>query len=261
MSTIHIVGAGPGRADLLTVRAARILARADAVLYDRLVTREVLEMISPAAELHDVGKEEGRQEEIQRHILDLLEDCGRRHETVVRLKGGDPMVFGRGGEEWRWLVARGWDVEVTPGLSSAISVPELAGIPVTYRGIAGGFAVVTGHRHPAACQEWAAYAHVDTLVVLMGVGRRAEIADCLIAAGRDAYTPVAFVENGSTARERVVITTLRDTGTCEVNSPAVMVIGAVVNLRGQLVQPAHLDAAVDFASLLQVGEAHPRQTC
>ncbi|WP_321474323.1 uroporphyrinogen-III C-methyltransferase [uncultured Paludibaculum sp.] len=261
MSTIHIVGAGPGRADLLTVRAARILARADAVLYDRLVTREVLELIHPGAELHDVGKEEGRQEEIQRHILDLLEDCGRRHQTVVRLKGGDPMVFGRGGEEWRWLVSRGWDVEVTPGLSSAICVPELAGIPVTYRGIAGGFAVVTGHRYPAACQEWSAYAHVDTLVILMGVGRRAEIADCLIAAGRDASTPVAFVENGSTPRERVIVTTLREAGLCDVGSPAVMVVGAVVNLRGQLIQAPDFDTAVDLTSLLQVGEAHTRQAC
>lgn len=261
MATIHIVGAGPGSADLLTVRAARLLARADAVLYDRLVSHEVLATIRPGAELHSVGKEAGRQEEIQREILDLLEDCGRRHQTVVRLKGGDPMVFGRGGEEWSWLVARGWDVEVTPGLSSAICVPELAGIPVTYRGVAGGFAVVTGHRRAIARQDWAAYAQVDTLVVLMGVGHKAEIAAGLIAAGRDGTTPVAFVENGSTPRERVVVTNLNEAGACQVESPAVMVVGAVVQLRAQLGQSPDFHTGVDLSRLLQVGEAHARQAC
>lgn len=261
MSTIHIVGAGPGSADLLTVRAARLLARADAVLYDRLVSREILATIRSGAELHAVGKEEGRQEEIQREIYGLLEDCARRHQTVIRLKGGDPMVFGRGGEEWHWLVARGWNVEVTPGLSSAISVPELAGIPVTYRGVAGGFAVVTGHRKAMTRQDWEAYARVDTLIVLMGVGHRSEIAAALMAAGRDGSTPVAFVENGATPQERVMVSTLSNASACEVQAPAVMVIGGVVNLREQLVQAADFHTGVDLTRLLQVGEAHPRQSC
>jgi uroporphyrin-III C-methyltransferase len=261
MKTIYLVGAGPGRADLLTVRAAGLLARADAVLYDRLVSKEILALVRPGAELHDVGKQEGRQEEIQGKTLGLLEDCARRLETVVRLKGGDPMVFGRGGEEWAWLKSRGWDVEMVPGVSAAFAVPALAGIPLTFRGVAGGFAVVTGHRTAGERQDWASYAAVDTLVVLMGVGRRAEIAAALMENGRAPETPVAFIENGTTPRERVVLTTLGEAGACEVASPAVMVVGEVVRLRGQLADAADLDAVVDFLRLLERGEAHTWQPC
>jgi uroporphyrin-III C-methyltransferase len=250
MSTIYIVGGGPGRADLLTVRAARILARADAVLYDRLVSAEVLELVRPGAELHSVGKEEGRQEEIQRHILQLLGDCAKRHEAVVRLKGGDPMVFGRGAEEWLHLAEQGYAVEVVPGISSAVAVPELAGIPVTFRGVAGGFAVVTGNRMAGCCQEWEAYARVDTLVVLMGVAKRAEIAGCLMRHGRSGETPVAFIENGTTPEERVVVTTLAGAGDADVRSPAVMVVGEVVALREKLCDLTRRDPLIDLASLV-----------
>lgn len=236
MSRIYLIGAGPGRADLLTLRAARVLGRAGAVLYDRLVSTEVLELAPAAAELIHVGKEEGRQEEIQARILEQLEECARRHETVVRLKGGDPMVFGRGAEEWLWLARRGWDVELIPGVSSAIAVPALAGIPPTLRGVSGGFAVVTGNRKPGRCQQWAAYAAVDTLIVLMGVEQRAAIAGCLIREGRAAETPAAFIENGTTPRERVLVTTLGRIaqGDVEVSAPAVLVIGEVVRLREEL---------------------------
>jgi len=236
MSRIYLAGAGPGRADLLTVRAARILAKADAVLYDRLVSTEVLDLAPPRAERIHVGKEEGRQEEIQARILEMLEDCARRHETVVRLKGGDPMVFGRGAEEWLWLARRGWDVELIPGISSAIAVPALAGIPPTLRGVSGGFAVVTGNRKSGCCQDWREYASIDTLIILMGVEQRASIARCLIAAGRSPATPAAFVENGTTPRERVVVTTLGGIaeGLAEVCAPAVMILGEVVKLREEL---------------------------
>lgn len=235
---IHIVGAGPGRADLLTVRAARLLAQADAVLYDRLVSPEVLELVRPGAELIDVGKNEGQQERIQAGIYAQLEECASRHKTVVRLKGGDPMVFGRGAEEWAWLVEHGYEVEVVPGISSAVAVPELAGIPLTYRGMSSGFAVLTGHRQDGPCTQWAAYAHVDTLVVLMGVGHRAEIASCLLEHGRAADTPVAFIENGTTPRERVILSTLGRValGEAIVSAPAVMVIGQCVGLRDTLTQ-------------------------
>lgn len=234
---IHIVGAGPGRADLLTVRAARLLAEADVVLHDRLVSAEVLELVRPGAELIDVGKEEGLQEQIQARIYAVMEDSARRHQTVVRLKGGDPMVFGRGAEEWAWLAERGFEVEVVPGISSAIAVPELAGIPLTSRGIAGGFAVLTGHRVDGSDTHWAAYAHVDTLVVLMGVGHRKEIAACLIEHGRAPDTPVAFIEDGTTPRERVVQATLGEVarGAVPVHAPAVMVIGECVRLRDSLI--------------------------
>lgn len=236
MSRIYLVGAGPGRSDLLTVRAARLLGQAGAVLYDRLVSKEVLDLVHPEAELHFVGKSEGEQDLIQPVILEKLEDCARRHQTVVRLKGGDPMVFGRGAEEWHWLAERGWDVEVVPGISSSVAVPSLAGIPPTFRGIAGGFAVVTGHRREGDCQQWSAWARVDTLIILMGVSHRDEIAACLIANGRSAEEAVAFVENGTTPRERVVVSTLGEVAgnRVQVKAPAVMVVGEVVRLREQL---------------------------
>jgi uroporphyrin-III C-methyltransferase len=236
MSKIFIVGAGPGRADLLTVRAARLLSQCDAVLYDRLISTEVLDLVRPGAELHYVGKNEGEQETIQPLILEKLQDCAGRLDCVVRLKSGDPLVFGRGAEEWAWLAERGFDVEVVPGVSSAISVPALAGIPPTFRGVAGGFAVLTGHRHVGSCQQWKAYAGIDTLIVLMGVKARTEIAACLIEAGRSAEEPVAFIENGSTPRERVITATLGElaNGRVEAEAPAVLVIGEVVRLREQL---------------------------
>lgn len=235
---IYLVGAGPGDPELLTVKAARLLAQAGAVLYDRLVAPEVLALARPDAELHFVGKHEGQQETIQNEILDLMEDCARRHQIVVRLKGGDPMVFGRGAEEWAWLAQRGWNVEVVPGISSAVAVPSLAGIPPTFRGVSGGFAVVTGHRQEGGCDQWAAYAQVETLIILMGVARRAEIAQCLIRLGRDASQPAAFIENGTTPRERVIVTTLADiaAGLVEASNPAVMVAGEVVRQRSQLAE-------------------------
>ena len=242
---ICLVGAGPGRADLLTVRAAQLLAQAGAVLYDRLVSPEVLSLCAPEAEFHFVGKSEGEQEAIQRSIYSLLENCAARHSLVVRLKGGDPMVFGRGGEEWAWLADRGYEVEVVPGVSSAIAVPSLAGVPPTFRGIAGGFAVVAGHR-AAACQDWAAYARIETLIVLMGVEHRAENASCLISHGRPATEPVAFIENGSTPRERTVVTTLGEVsaGQTTVSAPAVMVVGEVVRLRDALLAASRLCTAI-----------------
>jgi uroporphyrin-III C-methyltransferase len=245
MAKIYLVGAGPGRADLLTLRAARILAQADCVLYDRLVSGEVLALARPGAELLNVGKEEGEQEAAQRRIYELLEECARRHSNVVRLKGGDPFVFGRGAEEWAWLAERGWDVEVVPGVSSSLSVPALAGIPPTFRGLAHGFAVVTGHVREGAPQYWARYAGVETVVVLMGVKNRAAIAQALLAAGRGAAEPVAFIENGTTPRERVVVSDLGAVaaGAVEVRSPAVFVIGEVVRLREVLLaEPARLVA-------------------
>ncbi|MEJ5367052.1 MAG: uroporphyrinogen-III C-methyltransferase [Bryobacteraceae bacterium] len=235
-STIYLVGAGPGRADLLTLRAARILAEADVVLYDRLVSAEVLAMARPGALLVDAGKEHGRQQETQARILEQLDSFARRFRTVVRLKGGDPCVFGRGAEEWLWLSARGWNVEVVPGISSALAVPEMAGIPPTFRGMARSFAVVTGHACGEEEPDWKALARVDTLIILMGVSRRAEIARRLTGAGRDPRQPVAFLENGTLAQERIVVSDLETVaaGAVEVTNPAVMVAGEVVRVREEL---------------------------
>ncbi|MBI1949448.1 MAG: uroporphyrinogen-III C-methyltransferase [Deltaproteobacteria bacterium] len=236
---VYLVGAGPGDPELLTVKAARVLAEADVVLYDSLVCAELLALAPPRAELVYVGKEAGKpcpsQEEINARIL----AAALRQNAVVRLKGGDPFVFGRGGEEALFLRERGIPFEIVPGVSSSIAAAAYAGIPVTHRNVACSFAVVTGHEASGKLQtqvDWASLRGVGTVVVLMGVQRRAEIAAELIAAGRRVDEPVAFVENGTTPAQRTVRSTLREVAEAppEVASPAVMVVGDVVDLADRL---------------------------
>ena len=236
MSQVYLVGAGPGDPDLLTVKAERILRDADVVLYDRLVSAEVLAVASPDAQLIYVGKHEGEQESTQKLIFDLILEHTRRGRRVVRLKGGDGCVFGRAGEEWMALARAGIEVEVVPGISSALAAPALAGIPLTFRNVSHGFAVVTGHCAGREDIDWRDWARIDTLVVLMGVRNRAAIASALIDAGRCANEPAAFVERASTAEQRVIETTLGQVaaGTVQVEAPAVFVVGAVVALRSEL---------------------------
>jgi uroporphyrin-III C-methyltransferase len=231
---------------LLTVKACRTIQQADVVVYDRLVSPEILELIPPGAERIYAGKHEGEQHEAQDRILELLLEYGRRSKRVVRLKGGDPMVFGRGAEEWAFLAAHGIETEIVPGVSSAVAVPSLAGIPLTFRGVAASFAVATGHCREGGQTDWARYAAVDTLVILMGVQNRAHIAAQLIAAGRRPDTLAAFIENGSTPRQRVVATTLSQVaaGQVEVQAPAVFVVGEVVGVRQQFAPPPALGCYV-----------------
>lgn len=240
---VYLVGAGPGDPELLTLKALRVLRAASVILYDRLVSPEVLAEANPEAEFLYAGKREGEQETVQPWVLDTLVERAKRGEAVVRLKGGDPCVFGRGGEEWSYLRARGIDVEIVPGISSAIGVPESAGIPLTHRGVARGFAVATGHDENA---DWRPYAAVDTLIILMGVRHRERIARGLIAAGRDPDEPAAFIERGTTAAERTTVTTLREiaAGAIEVEAPAVFVTGAVVALRAELAAAVEAAAAI-----------------
>jgi len=246
MSKVYLMGAGPGDPDLLTVKALRVLRTADVVLYDRLVSPEVLSLASPRAELIYVGKHEGEQESTQQLIADLLLERARDGKTVARLKGGDPCVFGRAGEEWLSLVRNGIEVEVVPGVSSALAAPALAGVPLTYRGLSRGFAVVAGHCAGSDGVDWQDYARVDTLVILMGVKERANIARALIRAGRSPDEPAVFVERSSTPEERVVDTTLGSVaaGRVEVRAPAVFVIGAVAALRAELTVPALEEVAL-----------------
>ena len=233
---VYLIGAGPGDPDLLTVKAQRILATVDVVLYDRLVSPEVLLVANPEAELIYVGKHEGEQEKAQELIFDLMLRRAREGEVVARLKGGDPCVFGRGAEEWLLLARGGVEVEVIPGISSALAAPALAGVPLTFRGLSRGFAVVTGHSSNGSGPCWRNYARVDTLVILMGVKQRACIAGELIRAGRAEDEPVVFIERSTTRWERVVDATLADVaaGVVDVDSPAIFVIGAVANLRAEL---------------------------
>jgi len=239
MGKVFLVGAGPGDPGLLTVKAARILEAAEVVVYDRLVSPEVL-AIAAHALLFDGGKRQGEQARIQDEINRLLVRHARAGRAVVRLKGGDPMIFARGAEEWEYLLRHGIEVEVVPGISSALAVPSLAGIPPTLRGVAASFAAIAGHRENFMRTDWRQYARIDTLIVLMGVDNREYIAEALIRGGRSASQPVAFIENGATPRERVVEATLSAVaeGRVDVNPPAVFVIGDVVRLRARLAPAA-----------------------
>jgi len=233
---VYLVGAGPGDPGLLTCKAFQLLQMADVVLYDRLVSAEVLSVVNPLATLINVGKLRGEQERIQTEIYSLLLENAEEGKTVIRLKSGDPMVFGRGAEEWSFLIQHGIDVELVPGISSSLAVPALSGIPVTLRGVANSFAVIAGHRQNLQPQEWKRYLMVDTLVLLMAVENRAAIAANLIQAGRNREEPVAFIERGATDRQRVVTSTLWEVarGQVEVSAPAVFVIGQVVRMRRHL---------------------------
>lgn len=228
--SVALVGAGPGAADLLTLRAARLLKEADVVVYDRLVDPSVLALAADGAELIDVGKRPGSSHN-QELINELLVALGRRHDLVVRLKGGDPFVFGRGGEELEALRAAGIETELVPGITSALSGPAAAGIPVTHRGASHGVTVVTGHARDGEGVDFRRLANPDlTLVVLMGVANRASIAAELLAGGLEPATPVAVVESAFTGAQRTSRSRLDELGQLEVASPAVLVIGAVAAL-------------------------------
>jgi len=239
--TVALVGAGPGSAELLTLRAARLLSDADVVVYDRLVDPSVLAMASATAELIDVGKKPGGSHN-QALINELLVVLGRRHELVVRLKGGDPFVFGRGGEEIEALHAAGIETEVVPGVTSALSGPSAAGIPVTHRGLSHGVCVVTGHAREGEGVDFRRLANADvTLVILMGVAHRASIARQLLEGGLEASTSIAVVERAWTAEQRTVRSTLGSLGDLEVVNPAVIIVGAVAALDlSELTHLAHL---------------------
>jgi uroporphyrin-III C-methyltransferase len=228
--SVALVGAGPGSADLLTLRAARLLEEAEVVVHDRLVDPSVLALASPDAELIDVGKRPGGAHN-QGLINELLVLLGRRHERVVRLKGGDPYVFGRGGEEVEALREAGIEIEIVPGISSALSAPGAAGIPVTHRGASHGVTVVTGHAREGEGVDFTRLANPSlTLVVLMGVGNRAAIAAELQAGGLAADTPVAVVESAWTQSQRCLRGRLDQLGELEVANPAVLIVGAVAAL-------------------------------
>jgi uroporphyrin-III C-methyltransferase len=235
-ATVFIVGAGPGDPDLITVKGLACLRRADVVLYDRLAPAELLAEARPGAELIDVGKAPQRHRRSQDEINALLLARARAGLTVVRLKGGDPFVFGRGGEECLALAAAGIAYEVVPGVSSAIAVPAYAGIPVTQRGVSTAFTVLTGHTADDDAFDWDAVPAAGTLVLLMGVRHLAELTRRLIEHGRSPATPAAVIQNGATPEQRVVVGTLADIAerASSIESPATTVIGEVVALREQL---------------------------
>ena len=230
--TVYLVGAGPGDPGLLTRRGAELLARADVVVHDRLSEISLLDLAPAGAERIDVGKSPGAPV-AQEEINALLVEHGRRGREVVRLKGGDPFVFGRGGEEAQALAEAGVAFEVVPGVTAAVAVPAYAGIPVTHRTLSTSFTVVTGHSRHAVDDDvdWDALARAaDTIVVLMGVAHRAEIAARLQAGGLPASTPVAAVRWGTRPGQRTVRTTLGQLGEVTLEPPVTIVIGEVAGL-------------------------------
>ncbi len=230
---VYLVGAGPGDPELITVRGARCLEQADVVVYDRLVNPALLNLARPEAERICVGKAAEKPSAPQEAINQLLVDRARAGKVVVRLKGGDPFVFGRGGEEALALADAGAPFEVVPGVTAAVAVPAIAGIPLTHRGVSRSFAVVTGHTRDGSLPDLPV---ADTLVVLMGVNPLNKILVALLAQGWPTATPAAIIAEGTTPRQRVVTGTLADLADLAngLEPPAVLVVGEVVRLRADL---------------------------
>lgn len=250
---VALVGAGPGDPDLLTLRARRLLRSADVVVVDRLVPVSVLHDLDPDVLVIDAGKRPGRHTLTQQEINEVIVFHAKQGRLVVRLKGGDPFVLGRGGEEALACLDAGVTVEVVPGVTSALSVPAAVGIPVTHRGITSSFVVASGHEGVAGVLSQVDAAPSDaTLVLLMAVAPLASLADALVARGRRADTPVAVVERGWTDRQRTVIGTLADIASTArdagVESPAVVVVGEVVGLRRWLGDLATASSQAGFGA-------------
>jgi uroporphyrin-III C-methyltransferase/precorrin-2 dehydrogenase/sirohydrochlorin ferrochelatase len=237
--SVALVGGGPGAPDLVTVHGLRLLAEADVVVVDRLAPRELLDRLPAGVEVIDSGKSPHRHNMTQDEINAVLIERARAGKRVVRLKGGDPFVFGRGGEEWLACAAAGVPVSVVPGVSSALAAPALAGIPLTHRHLAADFTVLSGHldpgRSPDDAIDWPGLATGSgTLVLLMAMDRLARIAATLIQHGRDPHTPAAVVHRASLPDQRVVRGRLRtiaeQASAASIGAPAVVVIGPVVDV-------------------------------
>ncbi|GIP18505.1 uroporphyrin-III C-methyltransferase [Paenibacillus montaniterrae] len=241
IGSVAIIGAGPGDPELLTVKAVRFIEAADVIMYDRLVSKEILQYAKAEAELIYCGKAPGQHAMTQADIHKALIHYAYQGKRVVRLKGGDPFIFGRGGEEALELAAAGIEFEIIPGITSAIGAAASASIPMTHRGTAASFACVTGNR----CHDnhkpvrWDLLAHsVDTLAIYMGVSQLSEIQAELLRAGKPAATPIAFVEQGTTAKQRIVTGVLGEmselAAASKLVNPALIIIGEVVRIREQL---------------------------
>ena len=256
---VALVGAGPGEPELLTLRAVRLLGAADAVVYDHLVGPGVLELIGPDAQRHYVGKERSRHSMAQEDINALLVRLAREGQQVVRLKGGDPFVFGRGGEELQVLAQAGVPFEVVPGITAACGVASYAGIPLTHRDYAQSCTFVTGHLKDGTCDlDWPALARPrQTLVIYLGLSGLASICAQLIEHGLPGEWPAAVVAHGTLAAQRVVCATLNTLADAVANegleSPCLIIVGEVVRLREELawfgVEPATEPAVKSFSTV------------
>jgi uroporphyrin-III C-methyltransferase len=235
MGKVYLVGAGPGDLELLTLKALKLIKSADVIIYDRLINPEILTFAKLECEFVYVGKKEGYHTLEQEKINELLLEYAYKKDVVVRLKGGDPFVFGRGGEEMLFLIEHGIEVEVVPGVSSAIGVSTSVGVPLTFRGVSSSFAVITGHEDPnkkKSSINWDCLKGIDTLVFLMGVSRRREIAQKLLEIGRNPDEPIAFIERGTASEEKVLFSTLKELSENPIDAkpPALMLVGNVLKI-------------------------------
>lgn len=253
---VYLIGAGPGAADLITLRGVEALRRADVVVHDRLVNRELLAHTRPGTEVVYVGKTPGGHSTRQERINEILVERALTGARVVRLKGGDPFVFGRGWEELEACRQAGVPCEVVPGVSSALAAPASAGIPVTHRGLSRGFAVVAAQFAKKHELDYAALSRMDTLVILMGRSCLGQIASGLIEAGRGPHTPAAVVECGTTSEQRVVrgsLSRIAELADSEgLRSPSTIVVGEVAALEQLLPLPT-------LQGRLSLGEPFPVQ--
>lgn len=239
MTTVYLTGAGPGDIELMTLKAHRLVCTADAIVYDRLANPEILDLAKEGCEFVNVGKEDGHHLVPQEEINEILYQLSLRHKSIVRLKGGDPFVFGRGGEEALYLYERGVKFEIVPGISSSIAAPAYAGIPVTQRNMAVSFKVITGHESAnkkVSQIDWECLKNEDTLVFLMGFHKLKSICSKLIKVGKSPSSPIAVISKGTTKDQEVVTGTLEDIveKSAHLGSPVMFVVGEVVTLREKL---------------------------
>lgn len=239
MATVYLTGAGPGDIELLTLKALKVIKKADVIIYDRLANPDILKEAKDGCKFIYVGKADGKHIMAQDDINETIYQNALKHENVVRLKGGDPFVLGRGGEEGAYLQERDIEFEIIPGITSAISVPAYAGIPVTHRGIAVSFRVVTGNEsaYKAESQiKWESFNTDDTIVFLMGLHNLEKITKNLIRIGKSKDCPCAVISKGTTKDQQVVVSTIGDitSKAIDLPTPALIVVGEVVKLREQL---------------------------
>ena len=236
MGKIYLTGAGPGDFELLTLKALRVVREADVIIYDRLVNPDILKEAKVGCECIYVGKEDKHHILPQDEINALLYEKSQKHTIVVRLKGGDAVVFGRGGEEALFLASRGVDFEFIPGITSAIAVPQMANIPITHRGKAVSFRVVTGYEAPSkgyAQLDWETFRQDETIIFLMGLHQLDNICTQLMSVGKPKDYPVAVISRGTLPDEKVIVSTLENISeeAKGLPTPALIVVGRVVRLR------------------------------
>jgi len=227
--TVYLVGAGPGDPDLITLKAAEVLSKADVVIYDRLANEKILDH-APQAELIYVGKKAGEHYKSQDEINQILIDAAKNHDIVVRLKGGDPFVFGMGGEEMLALLKEGLVADIIPGVTSAVGVPTSVGLPVTHRAVSTSLTIVTGHEDPTKSEKQVKWDFkADTIIILMGIGRL-EDNTREIMKYKDPKTPVCVIEQGTMPDQRIITGTLEDISQKNIKPPALVIIGPVVDI-------------------------------